>query len=36
MNAVSWFEIPVSNMERAIGFYNTIFGFDRKRTSKSI
>ncbi len=30
MNAVSWFEIPVSNMERAIGFYNTIFGFDLK------
>ena len=25
-NAVNWFEIPVSDMERALKFYNTIFG----------
>ncbi len=27
-NAVNWFEIPVVDMERALSFYNTIFGFD--------
>jgi predicted enzyme related to lactoylglutathione lyase len=26
-NIVGWFEVPVINMERAIMFYETIFGF---------
>lgn len=26
LNALNWFEIPVSNMDRALKFYNTIFG----------
>ncbi len=26
-NAVGWFEIPVVNMERAMKFYETVFGF---------
>lgn len=26
-NVVGWFEIPVLNMERAIKFYETVFGF---------
>ena len=26
-NAVGWFEIPVTNMDRAIKFYETVFGF---------
>ena len=26
-NILGWFEIPVSNMERAIKFYETVFGF---------
>ena len=30
MNAVSWFEIPVSDMQRAMSFYNAVFGFDLK------
>ena len=25
-NALNWFEIPVSNMDRALKFYNTILG----------
>lgn len=25
-NAVSWFEIPVSNMDRAVKFYESVFG----------
>ena len=25
-NAVSWFEIPVTDMDRAVSFYNTILG----------
>lgn len=25
---VSWFEIPVSNLSRAVGFYNQIYGID--------
>ena len=29
-SAVNWFEIPVVDMERALSFYNTIFGFDMK------
>ena len=27
-NAVGWFEIPVSNMERAVKFYEAVFGFN--------
>ncbi len=27
-NVVGWFEIPVSNMERAINFYETVLGFN--------
>ncbi len=30
-NAVGWFEIPVENMERAIGFYEKVFGFKLER-----
>lgn len=26
-NVVGWFEIPVNNMDRAIQFYETVFGF---------
>ena len=26
-NAVDWFEIPTANLERAIAFYEAIFGF---------
>ncbi len=26
-NVVSWFEIPVTDMARAIRFYNAVFGF---------
>ncbi len=26
-NVVGWFEIPVTDMERAIQFYETVFGF---------
>lgn len=26
-NVVGWFEIPVSDMDRAIAFYETVFGF---------
>jgi len=26
LNALNWFEIPVSNIDRALKFYNTIFG----------
>jgi len=29
-NMVNWFEIPVSNMERAIKFYNHVFQLDLK------
>ncbi len=31
-NPVVYFEIPVSNMERAVTFYKTVFGFEFKRT----
>lgn len=27
-NAVSWFEIPVADLDRARAFYETIFGFE--------
>ena len=27
-NAINWFEIPVVNMERALKFYNAIFGLN--------
>lgn len=30
-NVVGWFEIPVSDMERAIRFYETVFGFKLER-----
>ena len=30
-NAVGWFEIPVHNMDRAIKFYETVFGFTLQR-----
>ncbi len=25
---INWFEIPVTNLDRAIGFYNTAFGIE--------
>lgn len=25
-NAITWFEIPTSNFERAVAFYSTVFG----------
>ncbi|MCZ8344404.1 MAG: hypothetical protein O9301_15325, partial [Leptospira sp.] len=31
-NPVVYFEIPVLNMERAVTFYKTVFGFEFKRT----
>ena len=30
MNPISWVEIPVSDMDRAIKCYNTLFGWDLK------
>ncbi len=27
-NLVTWFEIPVKDMERALRFYKTVFGFE--------
>ncbi len=30
-NVVGWFEIPVSDMERAIKFYEQVFGFKLER-----
>lgn len=27
-NAITWFEIPVADLGRAVTFYNTIFGFE--------
>lgn len=30
-NVVGWFEIPVSNMQRAITFYEQVFGFSLTR-----
>jgi predicted enzyme related to lactoylglutathione lyase len=30
-NVVGWFEIPVKDMERAIGFYEAVFGFKMER-----
>jgi predicted enzyme related to lactoylglutathione lyase len=30
-NAISWFEIPASNFERAVKFYNAIFAIDMAR-----
>jgi hypothetical protein len=30
-NVVGWFEIPVSDMVRAIRFYETVFGFEMTR-----
>jgi uncharacterized protein len=31
-NVVGWFEIPVTNLERAIVFYNRVFGFEMTRS----
>ena len=31
-NAINWFEIPVSNLERATKFYSTIFGSKFEQT----
>lgn len=31
INVAGWFEIPVSDMERAIRFYETVFGFKLER-----
>lgn len=30
-NVVGWFEIPVSDMDRAIAFYETVFGYKLER-----
>lgn len=30
-NVVGWFEVPVTNMERAIKFYETVFDFKLER-----
>jgi len=30
-NAVGWFEIPVSNMERAMKFYESVFSYKLER-----
>jgi len=30
-NAVGWFEIPVTNMERAMAFYTNVFGYELQR-----
>ena len=30
-NVVGWFEIPVTNMERAVRFYENVFGFTMTR-----
>lgn len=30
-NVVGWFEIPVSDMDRAIAFYEAVFGFEISR-----
>ena len=30
-NVVGWFEIPVSNMNRAAKFYESVFGFNLQR-----
>ena len=28
MNPISWFEVPVIDMDRAVNFYNAVFGWD--------
>lgn len=30
-NVVGWFEIPVSDMDRAVNFYNRVFGFNLEK-----
>ncbi len=30
-NVISWFEIPVSSMDRAIAFYNTVLGLQLQK-----
>lgn len=32
-NVVGWFEIPVNNMQRAVEFYNNLFGFELEAKS---
>lgn len=32
MNAIGWFEIPVSDIERASKFYNTLLGISVEKT----
>jgi uncharacterized protein len=31
-NVVGWFEIPVTDLDRAIAFYNKVFGFEMTRS----
>ena len=33
MNPISYFEIPVHDMERAVGFYQAVFGYEFERVS---
>jgi predicted enzyme related to lactoylglutathione lyase len=30
-NQINWFEIPVSDMDRAISFYSNVFGYEMSR-----
>lgn len=30
-NALNWFEIPVTDFDRAVTFYNTVLGIDMRR-----
>ena len=30
MNPIKWIEFPVSDMNRAVAFYNAVFGYDLK------
>jgi len=32
-NVVGWFELPVNDMDRAIKFYETVFGFELSRNT---
>ena len=35
-NVVGWFEIPVSDMDRAIDFYQSVFGFTIARNTMGV
>lgn len=35
-NAVGWFEIPVSDMERAINFYESVLGYTLERKKMGV